>query len=64
MPQPSPAEQTAYARGYARGRRTAAGRAEAALFLLEALVRGLIEQGLTLDAVLDTQILGAKALAS
>lgn len=66
----SPEEQRAYSQGYAAGKKRlrredeeAEARANAAVFLFEALAAGLVEQGLSLDEVLDAQIVGAKSLA-
>lgn len=61
MSTPGPDERRGYARGYSRGRRAGDERAEAATWLLECLISGLVLQGVSLDAVLDTQLAGAKA---
>lgn len=61
---PGPDERRGYARGYSRGRRAGTERAEAAVYLLECLVEGLVLQGVSLDAVLDAQFAGAKARAT
>lgn len=65
---PSREERRAYARGYVAGRHrrdrdvdALTDRADAAVELFECLVDGLIVQGLTLDEVLDAQLLGAQA---
>lgn len=67
----SPDELRGYGRGYEAGRRrnildvaAEARRTKAATFLFECLVDGLTMQGVSLDAILDAQIAGAKARLS
>lgn len=61
MSQPSRDEVRGYARGYSAGRRKGDERAGAALELLECTIAGLQAQGVSLDAILDLQLEGAKA---
>ncbi len=56
-----PEERRGYARGYQAGRRAGQDRAEAATFLFECLVDGLMAQGVSSDDILDAQLVGAKA---
>lgn len=63
----TPEERRAYSKGYAAGRRRTAGevasdqgRGASAEALFVYLVDGLILQGLSLDEILDAQLIGAK----
>jgi hypothetical protein len=66
----SPDYRSGYARGYNAGQRRRvretdedAARAASATYLLECLVGGLVEQGLSIDEILDAQLIGAKEKA-
>lgn len=54
-------ELRGYGRGYTAGRRNGETRAEAATYLFGCLVDGLVASGVSIDAILDLQIAGAKA---